>query len=135
VSVLLDTGIVYAYYDKSDDWHTRARKLIQSHARGLILPASVIPEADYLLGRTLGPQSRQTFYRGIVEGHYFVADIPRQAYPRIAAIDEQFKDLELGFVDASLVALAESLKVPRIATTDRRHFSAVASAFKFELLP
>lgn len=26
--VPLDTGIVYAYYDRSDDWHVRARELI-----------------------------------------------------------------------------------------------------------
>lgn len=136
MSVLLDTGIVYAYYDRSDDWHARARTVIQQHARGgLILPAPVIPEADYLLGRRLGAKSRRAFYRGITEGHYFVADVPRQAYARIAAIDERFADLALGFVDASIVALAESLEVPRIATADRRHFEPLAAAFGLELLP
>ena len=135
MSVILDTGIVYAYYDRSDDWHTRARALIKREARGLILPAPVIPEADYLLGRRLGPTSRRTFYRGIVEGHYFVADLARQSYARAAAIDEQFADLDLGFVDAAIVALSEAMKVPRIATTNRRHFDPLAARFPFELLP
>jgi predicted nucleic acid-binding protein len=135
VSVLLDTGIVYAYYDRDDSWHARARALIQSEARGLILPAPVIPEVDYLLGRRLGARSRQALYRGIVEGHYFVADLPHQAYARAAAIDAQFADLELGFVDAAIAALAGLLKVPRIATTDRRHFDPVAASLSLELLP
>ncbi len=135
MSVLLDTGIVYAYYDRSDDWHTRATALVQSEARGLILPAPVIPQVDYLLGRRLGPSARRTFTRGIVEGHYFVADLPRQGYARAAAIDEQFADLDLGFVDAAIVALGEAMKVPRIATTNRRHFDPLAARFRLELLP
>lgn len=135
MSLLLDTGIVYAYYDRSDRWHARARALIQHDARGLILPAPVIPEADYLLGQRLGGRSRHAFYRGIIEGHYLVADLPRQAYARAAAIDEQFADLELGFVDAAIVALSESMKVKRIATTNRRHFDPLAARFALELLP
>jgi predicted nucleic acid-binding protein len=135
VSVLLDTGIVYAYYDRSDDWHARAKALVQHEARGLIVPAPVIPEVDYLLGRRLGAASRRAFYRGITEGHYMVADLPRQAYPRLAAIDEQFAELDLGFVDAAIVALAEAMKVPRIATADRRHFEPLARRLSLELLP
>jgi predicted nucleic acid-binding protein len=135
VSVLLDTGIVYAYYDRSDRWHARARDVIRQEARGLILPAPVIPEADYLLGQRLGVKSRRTFYQGIIEGHFFVADLPRQAYARAAAIDEQFAELDLGFVDAAIVALAESLKVRRIATADRRHFDPLAARLALELLP
>ena len=54
MSVLLDTGIVYAYYDRSDAWHARARALIEAEPRGLVLPAAVIPEVDHLLGVRLG---------------------------------------------------------------------------------
>ena len=35
VSILLDTGIVYAYYDRGDAWHTRARAV---HRRGRVGP-------------------------------------------------------------------------------------------------
>jgi predicted nucleic acid-binding protein len=135
VSFLLDSGIVYAYYDRSDAWHARARVLLQGKERGLILPAPVIPEIDHLLGHRLGAASRVVFYAGITEGHYLVADLPRQAYPRIAAINQEFEELNLGFVDAAIVALAETLKVPRIATTDRRHFTPLAARFALQLLP
>jgi predicted nucleic acid-binding protein len=135
VSLLLDTGIVYAYYDRSDSWHARARRLIQSEQRGLILPAPVIPEVDHLLGHRLGPRSRLTFYAGIVDGHYLVADLPPAGYARVAELNRQFADLDVGFVDAALVALAEALGLSRIATTDRRHFAPLAKAFTLELLP
>jgi hypothetical protein len=135
VSVLLDTGIVYAYYDRSDRWHDRARKLVEGEQRGLILPAPVIPEVDHLLGQRLGAKSRLTFYAGIVEGYYLVADLPRDAYARVAELNRRFDDLELGFVDAAVVALAEALGLSRIATTDRRHFDRLAAALSLQLLP
>jgi predicted nucleic acid-binding protein len=44
---------------------------------------------------------------------------------------------DVGFVDASVVAIAERLRLDRIATTDRRHFSTVAPRHRasFELVP
>jgi predicted nucleic acid-binding protein len=135
VSLLLDTGIVYAYYDRSDAWHARARKLVTGAHRGLILPAPVIPEVDHLLGHRLGAQSRLAFYAGIVEGHYLVADLPRGGYARVVELNRQFQDLELGFVDAAIVALAEALGLSRVATTDRRHFTPLAAALSLQLLP
>ena len=135
MSLLLDSGIVYAYYDRSDRWHAKARALLRAEARGLILPAPVIPEVDHLLEHRLGRKSRFAFYAGITGGHYFVADLPRQAYAQVVEIDEQFEDLSLGFVDAAIVALAGALNVPRVATTDRRHFTPLAARYALELLP
>ena len=135
MSVLLDSGIVYAYYDRSDDWHVRARQLVEGEQRGLILPSPVIPEVDHLLGHRLGAQSRLVFYAGIVDGYYLVTDLPREAYARIADLNRQFDDLDLGFVDGAIVALAETLGLTRVATTDRRHFGPLAAALSLELLP
>jgi hypothetical protein len=135
VSVLLDSGIVYAYYDRSDRWHARARKLVEGEEGGLIVPAPVIPEIDHLLGNRLGSKSRLTFYAGLVDGHYLVADLPADGYARVADLNRRFDDLDLGFVDAAIVALAETLGLKRIATTDRRHFDPLAAAFALEILP
>lgn len=135
MSVLLDTGIVYAYYDRSDRWHARARTLMLAEQRGLILPAPIIPEVDHLLGVRLGAKSRQTFYAGIVEGAYLVVDLPQHGYARVADLNRRFDDLNLGFVDAAIVALAETLGLSRVATTDRRHFAPLAAALSLQLVP
>lgn len=135
MAILLDTGIVYAYYDRSDRWHTRARTLVEAEQRALILPAPVIPEADHLLGARLGAKSQLALYDGIVDGHYYVADLPRDGYGRVADLNRQFHDLHLGFVDAAIVAIAESLGLSRVATTDRRHFDPLSTALGLELLP
>jgi predicted nucleic acid-binding protein len=135
MSVLLDTGIVYAYYDRDDAWYTRARKFIEGEQQGLILPAPVVPEVDHLLGVRLGTKSRLTFYQGIIDGYYLIADLPPQGYARVAELNRRFDDLGLGFVDAAVVTLAETLGLSRIATTDRRHFQPLSTALSLELLP
>ncbi|HEX5070088.1 MAG TPA: PIN domain-containing protein [Vicinamibacterales bacterium] len=135
MAVVLDTGIVYAYYDRSDTWHQKAAALIKSEAGGLLLPAPVIPEVDHLLGHRLGSKARQTFYRGLIEGDYTVIDLPSDAYDRVAALDRRFPDLNLGFVDAAVALMADRMRVPRVATADRRHFEPLAGALGFEILP
>ena len=133
--VLLDTGILYAYYDRSDAWHRRALEVLRTEEGGFIVPAPVVPEVDHLLGLRLGAKARLVFYDGLVDGSYFVADLPRDLYVRVAELNRRFADLELGFVDAAIVALSESLRLPRIATTDRRDFEPLAAALSLELLP
>jgi predicted nucleic acid-binding protein len=133
--VLLDTGILYAYYDRSDAWHSRAVKLIRGETGGLIVPTPVLPEVDHLVGNRLGQRARLLFYEGLLDGHYFPVDLPRDRYTRVRELNRQFADLELGFVDAAVVALAEALELPRIATADRRHFEPMAAKLGLELLP
>ena len=108
---------------------------MQGEQGGLILPGPVVPEVDHLLGQRLGAKSRLTFYAGIIEGYYLIADLPKEAYARVAELNRRFDELDLGFVDAAIVALAETLGLTRIATADRRHFEPLARALSLELLP
>jgi hypothetical protein len=135
VPLLLDTGILYADYDRSDRWHRTAADLISAESGGLPVPAPVIPEVGHLLGVRLGREARHALYQGLVEASYLLVELDQERAARVVEIDEQFADLDLGFVDCALVALAESLGVRRIATTDRRDFEPLAGAFGLELLP
>jgi predicted nucleic acid-binding protein len=135
VALLLDTGIVYAYYDRDDRWHEAAKSLLAAEVGGLLLPGPVIPELDHLLGVRLGGEARRVFYRGLIEASFVMVALEQDRVARVAEIDRQFADLTLGFVDASIVALTETLGVKRVATADRRHFDPLARAFGLELLP
>lgn len=135
MAILIDSGILYAYYDRSDRWHLAAAELFAGEVGGLLVPAPVVPEVDHLLGVRLGREARRVFYRGLAEASYLLVDIPQERVGRIAEIDAQFADLELGFVDSAIVALTETIGVRRVATTDRRHFEPLSRAFGFELVP
>jgi predicted nucleic acid-binding protein len=52
----------------------------------------------------------------------------------IAETDRQYAALDLGFVDLSIIAIAESLGLTRIATTDRRDFGALEKYLSLTLL-
>jgi predicted nucleic acid-binding protein len=135
VPVLLDTGIIYAYYDRSDDWHKRAADLVRAEAGGLIVPSPVIPEVDHLLGQRFGAKARHAFYRGLVDGSYAVIDVPADRYVQVAEIAKRFASMDLGFVDSAILVLADSTRIRRIATTDRRHFDPLAATLGLEILP
>jgi len=94
-----------------------------------------VPEVDHLLGTRLGRAARQQFYRGLVDASYLLVDLPQERVARIREIDEQFPELDLGFVDSALVALSGTTGVRRIATADRRRFTPLARAFDLTLVP
>ena len=135
MALLFDSGILYACYDRGDDWHQRAVALLKREKGSLVVPAPVIPEVDHLLGFRLGDRARTPFYKALAEGDYLVADLARGRYQRVLELNEQFASLSLGFVDAAIVAIAEQLGIRRIATSDRRDFEPLASAFSLTLLP
>jgi predicted nucleic acid-binding protein len=58
-------------------------------------------------------------------------------WSRISELMNQYADLPLGIVDASVIALAERHGLAEIATLDRRHFSVVRPRHvgNFTLLP
>jgi len=133
VALILDTGIVYAYYDRSDDWHERARTLIAEERHALILPTPAITEIDHLLRHRIGVDACRALYLGLTDGSYVMADLPSDGYRRVAALNTDYP--ELGFVDAAIVAIAEARDVRRIGTTDRRHFGPLAGPLSLTLLP
>ena len=135
MAIVLDSGILYASFDRREQWHERAVSLFRAEEGSLIVPAPIIPEVDYLLEKRLPTAARMDFYSDLANGVFFIVELPREAYRRIEELNRQFADLSLGFVDASVVAISEFVGIPRIATTDRRHFTPLAAAFGLELLP
>lgn len=58
-------------------------------------------------------------------------------FKRIVEILTKYKEMNIGFVDASVVAIAERMKIKKLFTTDRRHFSKIKPVHcnYFDLLP
>lgn len=135
MSLIVDTGAVYASYNQRDSWHERVKTLLSEETEALILPAATIPEIDYLLGKRFGARGRLAFYEDIESSVYLIAGLPQDSYKRVFELNRRYADLDLGFVDAAVIATSEALGLPRIATTDRRHFSVVAGEVRLELLP
>ena len=135
--VLIDTGIIYALADRSDAWHLRARTFVQNFKGKLIVPATVIPEACYLLQTHLSQQAETAFIKNIVNRALRLEQVDEEDLGRAVELMNAYSDLSIGLVDASVVAVAERLKISVVLTTDRRHFSVIKPKHcaAFTLLP
>ena len=121
-ALLCDTGALLDYLCLAAPEHAVFRRAIDA-AGTRYVPGLVLAELDYFLRRERGAMAA------------FVADLQRGAFTyvppsarhvaRAMEIDRRYADLELGLVDASIVAVAEEVGVARLATRDVRHFSAV----------
>jgi predicted nucleic acid-binding protein len=135
LTLLLDTGAVYAYYDRDDSWHRAMRNAIDDEPGPLALPAVVIPEVDHLLGARIGQRAQLALYDDLAGGVYLIVDLELNRYQRVIELNRRYADLRLGFVDAAVAAVSEQLGVRRLATTDRRHFPAIGRDVPLDLLP
>ena len=125
ITVVADTGPIYALVDASDNWHERVAAWWGAGRRRVILPASILPEVCYLLQTRIGTAAEAAFVRAIADGEFVIEQLEDEDFSRIADLVHAYRDLPLGFVDASIVAVAERLGTREILTTDRRHFGAV----------
>lgn len=91
----------------------------------LLVPAPVLPEVDYVVSERAGPGPFLALLRDIDERAYAIADLVLEDYARSAELMDRYDDLDVGFVDAAVLALTERLGEPKLATLDRRHFSAM----------
>ena len=94
-------------------------------ARAVIVPALVLAEVDYFL------RDDRTAMRALV-AQIFDPSTRYEYEPALPAdiaraleLDARFRELDLGLVDGTVIAVAERRAVYRILTTDRRDFSAV----------
>jgi len=123
--ILVDTGSLYAMVDRDDSWHDRTIAFLNMAHRQLVIPLTVLPEACYLIVSHLGEHVEVEFMQSVVRGEMKVEFLKRDDLIRTADVMAKYADAALGFVDASVVAVAERLQIRELLTTDRRHFSLV----------
>jgi predicted nucleic acid-binding protein len=126
---------VFAAVDARDRNHAAAAAVFDRSDLTFIVPAFVVAETTYFIGRRLGPRVESGFLRSLEQVD--VEGPTPEDFVRMAELVDQYADFPLGGTDASVVALAERLDAPVIVTMDRRHFGAVTPRHRpaFELLP
>jgi len=123
--LIVDAGPLYAAAATRDKHHRRCVELLSNSPGPLIVPALVVTEVAYLLADRIGPHAELAFARAIRAGELVVEAVIERDWTRIEELTEQYLDLPLGLVDASVIALAERHGVDAIATLDHRHFGTV----------
>lgn len=97
----------------------------------------MIAEASWLILDRLGTAAQAAFLRLITSGQLTPLDLTAGDWQRCGELVEQYASLRLDLNDASLIAVAERLKLTTMATLNRRDFAVVRPrhAASFTLLP
>lgn len=108
-------------------------------ASRVILPGLVLAEVGYFL-RDNRPAMRKLIAEVFDAGTRYEYELPLPSdLVRALEFDAKFKDLQMGLVDGTVVAVAERRQVYRVLTTDHRDFAAIRVGPRFaralELVP
>ncbi len=109
--LILDTGGWLNALAGDEPWAEAVRD-----ASELIVPGLVLAEVDYHLRRQRPAMHR--LLRDIESGAYRYEPPTAADLARARELDEKFRTVDLGLVDASIAALAERIGVTRVLTVD-----------------
>ena len=120
-SLLIDTGPLVAYLDRTDPAHTRIAAFLDDFAGIGCTTSAVITEAMHLLkDDESGPRKLAEFVQA-AGVHIFESTQPQQLLSAVNLI-EKYSDIPMDFADATLVLLSDEVGTNQIVTLDRRGF-------------
>lgn len=131
--VVVDTSAVVAALVRRDAEHPRAVAYLATPGLRFVIPLGIMSEIAYMLDARLSGQGLGGLLTAVARGIYTL-DCGDGDIARIGELVRQYGDFPLGYADATVIACAERLRAP-VFTFDRRHFTVVASAGTFSVVP
>jgi predicted nucleic acid-binding protein len=137
MTLIADSGALYALYDADDQHHLRVRSALDRYRGPVVVPIAILAEIDYLLREFLGVQAELDFLQSLQEGAFQLEPFTSSDLERCRELLAKYRDLDLGLADTAVVATAERLETFQILTVDERHFRVMVSKWgrAFSLLP
>lgn len=134
---IVDTSALVALVRSSDPRHPAVVAAIAAERGSLVVPLTVVVEAAQFIGNRLGPAAEAAWLRGLATGPWAIEPSTVPDLGRAAEIIDRYRDADIGFVDATIVAMAERLGAMLLYTLDRRDFSIIRPRHvaAFEILP
>ena len=125
MALVLDTGPILAALDADDPAHEVCAALLDETDEPLVVVAPTLVEVDYWIRKRLQPAVWSMFVEDVARGAYRLEHLAAEDLERVAELQASYADLDLGMVDAAVIAVCEKLGESKVATLDRRHFGVV----------
>jgi predicted nucleic acid-binding protein len=137
MALICDTSGVLALYDASNADHAATMAVAEGEPGDLLVPVALLAEIDYLLHDRLGADAARDFVCALMREEFMIVPLEKVDVVRSAELLDQYRDLEIGLADATVVAAAERLNVFRLLSFDHRHFRTITprNSTHFILLP
>jgi len=134
VRALCDAGPLVALFDPADAFHDPCSAAIDAFPGRLVTTWAVLTEAFHFVNV---PMDRMLLWHFVLSDVVRIEDLAATDLERMRILMKEYADLPMDFADASLVVLAERLRVFKIFTLDRRGFSVFRprNAETFEIFP
>jgi predicted nucleic acid-binding protein len=114
--VLLDTGVIVALLDRSEQYHRACREALQQIQAPLVTCESVITEACYLLRGLAG--AADAVLANVEREVFRIPFALGESCPGVRALMRKYARVPMDLADACLVRLAEETGTGRLLTLD-----------------
>lgn len=115
--VLLDTGVIVALLDRSEQFHRSCATVVAGLESALVTCEAVIAESCYLLRNV--PGAAEAVVENVAVG---IFTVPFQLSQEAAAVNRilrKFRDRKIDLADACLICLADQFQTSDILTLDK----------------
>lgn len=135
--ILLDAGGLFAALNPDQPDHEAALQVLTSQPPPLVLSPFVFAELDYFVVTRGGVTPELELLDEVARGVYELAPFDAGDVAAAREVVQQYRDLEIGLADASIVVLAGRYRTNRVLTLDERHFRAMRTpqGEPFTILP
>jgi uncharacterized protein len=127
MTLIADSGALYALYDADDEHHLRVRSVLEAYRGAIVVPTAILAELDYLLREFLNVEAELDFLESLQNGAFLLEPFTSSDLERCRELLAKYRDLDLGLADTAVIATAERLETGQILTVDERHFRAIVS--------
>lgn len=115
--LLVDSGILVAFYNADDQHHEKVVNFFSGCRSELITTLACVTEVLWLLNTDW--QVQNTFLIHLSRNVYQCEPLIDSDFLRVAELNQQYVDLPGDFADLALIAVSERLKIAKIATLDK----------------
>jgi predicted nucleic acid-binding protein len=115
--ILVDTGIIVAFYDSKDKYHQQVLQFFASCTSQLITTLACVTEVMWLLAPNIKVQNK--FLSALEKDIFHCQHLLLPDYQRIRELNTTYQDLPGDFTDLSLIVISERLNISAIATLDK----------------
>jgi predicted nucleic acid-binding protein len=122
--LIVDANVLVGAMNRRDKHHERMRALLDGRDDQFVVTPYVVAEVAHLVQKFAGPSAEIQFMEAVRDGVFRQEELSVPDMERVVELMRQFQDFPLGAADASIIAVAERLKIRDIASIDG-HFRAV----------
>lgn len=136
--LVCDTGVLIAIYNRRDMHHARCIRFLSGWDGALVVPEPVLGDTCNFLRNHVrnGPALEVNLLEALTkaEGDFEIIDPTPGDRLRATELARQLMSGPLGYVDGIILAIAERIKIPHIASVDFKFLGMAAPVSRLQPL-